>query len=502
MNKQSSIYSDQLSTTTIIFLAVAPIVLLLYGSFVFNPFNAENIVLYILQVFCDAIAMSIMLGLWITILLDAVTSAHHRAVKPALPALSEEKPVSVDILLPVAGEPIEVLEKTFKAVARMDYPHKTYVLDDSKSPEIKELALKYHFAYTTRIDNAHAKSGNLNNGLLGCDGEFFAVFDADQVPHHDFLLKLLPYMQEKSIAMVQSPQFFSNTDQFIASGTSQAQEIFYRHVCPAKNISNSAFCVGTNVLFRRAAIDEIGGIAKVSHSEDIWTSLMLHEKGWKTVFVNEVLAKGIAPSTIDSYFRQQLRWSRGGLSMLLYHNSMRSKKLTIDQRIQYLSSNFFYLCGFSILYYLLSPIIYLLFGVKSLQTESGIQWLIHYVPYVVFYYSITYLLLGKIRTSTISVATASFFPYILAFFSILFGFKYSWKSTTIEKKSNLGLVYWIWPHVLILFLTLLALPVGWYKPVNVWTTLYYSFWALVNFYILYVFVTGEHRVVRDAPALV
>jgi len=497
MTNTTSTRSTPLSTTTIIFLSLAPIVLLLYGSFVFNPHNAENIILYLIQVVCDGIAMSVMLALWVTILMDAITNVHHHVLKPLSSKAGTKDVKSVDILLPVAGEPLEVLEKTFRAVQVMEYPHVTYVLDDSSSPAIQKLAKYHDFHYITREGNTHAKAGNLNNGLAQCQGEFFAIFDADQVPHHDFLLKLLPYMEEESIGMVQSPQFFSNTEKFIASGTAQAQEIFYKHVCPSKNISNSAFCVGTNVLFRRSAINQIGGIAKVSHSEDIWTSLLLHEHQWKTVFVNEVLAKGMAPSTISSYFRQQIRWAQGGLSMLFHHNALASKKLNIDQRIQYFSSNFFYLCGFSILYYLLSPIIYLLFGVKSLQTESGAQWLIHYIPYVTFYYSITWLLLGKIRTSTIAVATGTFYPYILAFFSILLGLNSTWKSSSIEKKNNLGLVYWIWPHVLIMCLTILSLIVGWYKPVNFWTTFYYSIWGLINFYILYVFITSERRIVKE-----
>lgn len=498
MSKSAPITSTRLSTTTIIFLIAAPIVLFLYGSFVFNPHNADNMILYVIQVVCDAIAMSIMLGLWITILLDAITTVHHRILQPIDDTKKPTTTHTIDVLLPVAGEPLEILEKTFRAVKDMEYLHTTYVLDDSASKNIQLLAKKFGFFYTTRPAREFAKSGNLNHGLkMHAKGEFFAVFDADQCPHPDFLTKLLPHMEDPTIAMVQSPQFFSNTHQFIASGTAQAQEIFYNHVCPAKNISNSAFCVGTNVLFRRSAIDQIGGIAKVNHSEDIWTSLLLHEHGWKTVFVNEVLAKGIAPSTIPSYFRQQLRWARGGLNMLFYHNALFSNKLTTDQRIQYVSSNFFYLCGFSILYYLLSPIIYLLFNAKSLQTESGTVWLLHYLPYVMLYYSITWLLLGKIRASTIAVATGSFYPYILACVSVLIGKSFIWKSTTIQAKGSLRLVYWIWPHAFIMILTILAIIVGWYKPLNLWTTIYYTIWALINFYILYIFITGEHRIVHE-----
>jgi len=79
------------------------------------------------------------------------------------------------------------------------------------------------------------------------------------------------------------------------------------------------------MIFRRSAIDEIGGIAR-DNSEDIWTSYQLHEHGWHTVFINEVLAVGVAPATIAAYFKQQRRWAKGGLSMLFTKNPLRSKK--------------------------------------------------------------------------------------------------------------------------------------------------------------------------------
>jgi cellulose synthase (UDP-forming) len=307
-------------------------------------------------------------------------------------------------------------------------------------------------------------------------------------------------MANPKIGMVQSPQFYENTDEFIANGTAQAQEIFYKHVSPAKNLTNSAFCVGTNVLFRRAAIDQIGGIAEVGHSEDIWTSRLLHEKKWQTLFVNEVLAIGRAPSTIPAFFKQQLRWSKGGLSMLFLKNPMFSKNLTIDQRMHYFAANFFYLCGFAIFAYLIFPLAYLLFGVKSLQTESGIIWLLHYIPYFGLYYSLTWLLLKRLHISTVATSIASFYPYMLAFVTVIFGTKINWVATTVKGKGALDM-QWIWPHVLIIILTLFALVIGWYNPLNFWTTFYNSVWAIFNMYLLIIFILGERRPVHHREAL-
>ena len=63
------------------------------------------------------------------------------------------------------------------------------------------------------------------------------------------------------------------------------QTVFYKFVQPGRNHFNAAFCVGTNVIFRRAAVNDIGGIYTDSKSEDVWTSLMLHERGWRTIYI-------------------------------------------------------------------------------------------------------------------------------------------------------------------------------------------------------------------------
>lgn len=489
---QKHIASSRLMSTTTLFLFMAPLVILLYGSFVFNPNNADNILLYSIQVVADAISILALLGLWVTVLLDVVVEKHHRNhdISPNS-YLLKQRP-TIDVFITTAGEPTEVIRKTVAAAMRMEYPHETFVLDDGNSSEVKRLAQELGASYIARQSRKHAKAGNVNNGLRHGKGEFFIILDADQVPKNDFILKLFPYMQDERLAMVQSPQYFANTQSFIAAGTAQAQEVFYKYVCPAKNISNSAFCVGTNMIFRREAIDEIGGIAE-NNSEDIWTSYLLHEKGWHTLFVNEVLAVGEAPATVISYFKQQRRWAKGGLGMLLQHNPLRSRKLNLDQKIQYFASNTYFLVGLSILAYLLFPILYLLFGIKPLNTDDGISWALHYIPYFLLYYMLSWLFLGRLYLATLATALASFYPYLLALFSVVFETEQEWVATTSKKAQVDVYMKWVWPHVLLIILGLLSILVGWYEPINFWTVLFNTLWVVFNSYLLYLFVTGENR---------
>ncbi|TXH08057.1 MAG: glycosyltransferase [Candidatus Moraniibacteriota bacterium] len=483
--------STRIDNLTIVFLLSAPFVVVFYASFVFNPANADHLVLYAFQVLADVISITVLAGLWVTVLLDVVVEWHHR-LKRVWDASFLETGPTIDCIVTTYNEPKAVIRRTLKAVISMEYPHATYVFDDGQSPEIAALAKELGVRYVTRESRQHAKAGNLNNGLQQCTGDFFAVFDADQVPKPDFITTLLPYMANTRVAMVQSPQHYANTDQFIASGAAQAQEVFYRYVCPSKNISNSAFCVGTNMIFRRAAIDGIGGIA-FNKSEDIWTSLKLHESGWQTIFVNRILAIGQAPDTVVSYFKQQLRWARGGLEMLFYHNPLRSTRLQLDQRIQYFMSNSFFLVGISIFVYLIFPLLYLLFSIKPLETESPFTWLVHYAPFFLLYYSLTWLLTGRLHLSTLATALATFYPYLMALLSVFFDKEHEWTATTSKKSSQDYFMKWAWPHAFIMFLTPLALIVGWYNNYDFWSTLFYSIWSVINMLLLYVFLTGEGR---------
>ena len=132
----------------------------------------------------------------------------------------------------------------------------------------------------------------------------------------------------------------------LSRGSGYMQSVFYSLIQSGKNRFNAAFCVGTNVVFRRNAVADIGGIYQESKSEDIWTSIHLHERGWRSIYTGAVLAVGDTPESVEAYSKQQLRWATGAFEILLRHNPLsRKRNLTTDQRIQYLTTATFYLNG-------------------------------------------------------------------------------------------------------------------------------------------------------------
>ena len=114
--------------------------------------------------------------------------------------------------------------------------------------------------------------------------------------------------------MVQTPQYYSNAMNFISTGAGYMQHVFYSMLMQAKTDLTPRFVWERVALFRREAIDSIGGIYDKSKSEDIWTVMRLHEGGWRTVYINTGAMEGKTPETMKkAYSKQQLRWAAGVL---------------------------------------------------------------------------------------------------------------------------------------------------------------------------------------------
>ncbi|CAM9271549.1 unnamed protein product, partial [Ectocarpus sp. 4 AP-2014] len=182
---------------------------------------------------------------------------------------SEEKGYrpSVDVFLPVCKEPLHLLANTWQHVAALDYPDfKVFVLDDGASDEVAALASKFGFEYVVREDApVLKKAGNLRNAFARTSGEAIAIFDADFCPSRaDFLKETVPYFgEDPTIGIVQTPQYFRHRKEqtWIEQGAGVSQEFFYRMVQVNQDRFNAAVCVGSCGLYRRTALEPLGGMA-------------------------------------------------------------------------------------------------------------------------------------------------------------------------------------------------------------------------------------------------
>lgn len=254
---------------------------------------------------------------------------------------------SVDVFLPSCGEPLDVLANTFRHVSVLQWPGplRVLVLDDSARPDVELLALQYGFDYHTRPDRGRMKkAGNLLYGYEHSRGDLITVFDADFCPRRDFLQELVPYFDDDTVGIVQSPQYFQTHGamNWLQSAAGSVQEIFYRWVQPSRDASAGAICVGTCAVYRRAGLARSGGFAQIGHSEDVHTGVNLLKAGFSTRYVPVNVSAGLCPDTFAGFLSQQYRWCAGSLS-LLADTSFHAAPLTIKQRACFFTGFLYYI---------------------------------------------------------------------------------------------------------------------------------------------------------------
>ena len=295
--------------------------------------------------------------------------------------------LSVDVFVPTYNEDLDVLEATLTGCKAMRYPHTTYVLDDGRRPAVAALAHRLGCRYLTRPDNAHAKAGNINAALARTHGDLIAVLDADMVPQPDYLDQTLGYFADPKVALVQAPQEFYNLDsvQHARGGAAEGwheQSLFFHVLQPGRNHWNAAFWCGSPSVVRRAALEDVGGVATETVTEDLHTSIRLHARGWRTVYHDEPIAYGIAPQTLQAFAVQRLRWAQGALQVFRSaENPLRVAGLTLAQRLNYLASAFYTLEGYQDLVYVLTPMLVLLTGIWPLSV-GGLNFLAWWLPFI------------------------------------------------------------------------------------------------------------------------
>jgi len=371
-----------LQRSTRVAIMAALLATMFYQLFLLNPAYRGPTWLWLAMLLAEGLTALHAIGTWWTIL------AHDDRDEPLAVAVHRERLCTVDAEVPdidvfitAYGEAPALVRTTVRAARDMRLPHRTWLLDDGGSDDLERVCAEEGVRYLRRAGREHAKAGNVNAALARTAGEFVVIFDADHVPEPNFLLEVLPHFVDTDVAFVQSPQSYTNRVNLVATGSAEAQRIFYELVCPGKNRFNAAFCVGTNVMFRRCALDDIGGIYTGSNSEDIWTSIELHKRGWRSVYLPLVLARGLAPQDVASYLKQQFRWASGGFEILLRGRLFRRNNgLTVDQRLQYLFVGTHYLLSVAMLTFMFLPATYLLFALSPIRAD-GWTWATHYLPF-------------------------------------------------------------------------------------------------------------------------
>lgn len=375
----------------------------------------------------------------------------------------------VDVYITVAGEPKSVVAKTVRAAVNMDYPnYRVFILNDgrvAKKPnwrDMEDLAARYKergVRCITRTVPGGAKAGNINHALGVTRAPFVAILDCDHIPNRYFLSRMMGYFGNKKVAFVQSPQYYRNhTQSFVANAAWQQQTLFFGPICRGKDRLNSLFMCGTNMVIRRRALEDVGGMNQDSTTEDLLTSLIMHSRGWRSVYVPRILARGLAPEDLGAYWQQQFRWARGSMEVLIKYNPLFMKGLTMSQRIQYLASVTYYLTGVVVLIDAMLPLFYF-YGNFVPVSAATMSIALIFVPYIYLtLYSLQLVSNFAFSFRAIAFSIASWPIYLLAFLTAVLRLPTSFKVTSKERGTG---NYFKLASVHIIFTLLILGGIGW-----------------------------------------
>ncbi len=408
---------------------------------------------------------------------------------------------TIDILICTYNEDITLLTKTIMAARKIKYPQNklsVYVLDDGNRSELKKLCNDFfNINYISRDKNINAKAGNINNALKKTKGDLFVVLDADMICKPNFLLETVGYFSNEKLAFVQTPQTYYNADVYqynINKKFPNEQDFFMRYIEPARASRNSVLHIGTNAIFRRKYVEEVGFYPTNSITEDMALGLLLQSKGYESLYINKTLVCGLGACTYPDLINQRDRWCRGNLQVLRHYKRELFTMLKFPQKMIYLDGILYWFSGLIKLIFIITPIIYLLTGFTIVNLPPKFMF-----PLFLLAFSMQIILSKCILPKEISSKYFKFFirgefyntiiaPYLAlsVLKHYLFG-RFSGLKFNVTKK-NLSTTkghYYLklaLPHLLLLLLAITSIVVG---TLNLGKGLYIDSYLINVFWIVY-----------------
>lgn len=331
-----------------------------------------------------------------------------KKMKLTIPDYVTGQPIpDIDIIIVTHNEGVDLLRKTINAATYMDYPDKKkvhiVVADDGNRPEVKALAAHYHVGYSGMKGNKHAKSGNINHTLAKLHSPLFAIFDTDMIPFSTFLRKTVPLFTEnfqqlevdpdhtEPLGFVQTPQSFYNADIFQFNLFSEKvipneQDFFSRDVNILNGGNKRALFTGSNAVFLRKAVDEVGGFPTDTITEDFELGTMLNMKGYISLATKVPQSSGITPIDMKGVIKQRTRWARGVIQSCRNLHIFTNPHLTMINRIILLNTYFYWWAFFRRMIYMIAPILYALFKIQVVKANFWILMIIWAPGYFLLHY--------------------------------------------------------------------------------------------------------------------
>ena len=255
---------------------------------------------------------------------------------------------SVTIQLPIYNEKY-VAKRLVDSVCNLDYPKdqmNIMVLDDSDDDtvDLLEKTVKYYKTQGFQIEHIRRgtrkgyKAGALKHAMQITDSEFVAIFDADFIPPTWFLKRAIPHFSKPNIGLIQCRWGHVN-ENYSTITQVQALSIDFHMLIEQKAKSDSHLFMnfnGTAGIWKRDCIEDAGGWHTATLVEDLDLSYRAQIKGWKCVFLPDIVVDAELPAQMNAAKRQQFRWAKGSIqcaTKLLLDISVQ-RKISVETKIQ------------------------------------------------------------------------------------------------------------------------------------------------------------------------
>ncbi|MBE3673356.1 MULTISPECIES: UDP-forming cellulose synthase catalytic subunit [Pseudoalteromonas] len=455
---------------------------------------------------------------WLVLILGFFQTINPLERKPVpLPKNTDLWP-TVDVYIPTYNEPLSVVRPTTLAALSIDWPVdklNVYILDDGKRPEFKEFAEEIGVGYLARSDNNHAKAGNMNSAMRYTDGEYIAIFDCDHVPARSFLqMTMGQFLKDSKVCLVQTPHHFFSADPFERNLNNHSQipnenMLFYGLIQDGNDMWDATFFCGSCAVLKRAALDDIGGFAFETVTEDAHTALRMQRAGYKTAYINIPQAAGLATDSLSAHIGQRIRWARGMAQIFRLDNPLMGKGLSIPQRLCYINAMLHFLSGIPRIVFLTAPLALIYFNAYIIYAPF-LAIFIYVVPTLIQIKATNSRIQGKYRYSFWGEVYESVLAwYILKPTTVALFNPNKGKFNVTEKGGLNDEEHYDWgiskPYLILLLINLLGILVGLLRlflgdPSQIGVLIISMGWAFYNIIILgaAVAVAAEARQVRHS----
>lgn len=357
--------------------------------------------------------------------------------------LEDAEDIHVNVIITTCDEDVELVRHSVHASMQLHVPERVkltvLVADDGNRPDMQKMAQTENVGYFKREDNRGYKAGNLANVLFKSDADFVVICDADTRLLPSFLERTLGYFKDPDVAFVQVPhwfydipegqkngdwleqklgrrarilapflQFLTGHDRFGKDPFLSGSDMFFDVIQRRRNRHNASFCCGAGSIHRTEAIfanalEEQGRMLlrtekrlgfdsapnllprldmqpfRYHVSEDIFTSLQQHTKGWRSVYHPERLTRMLSPWSMDAWAKQKLKYAGGTYDIMLHSDLIWRRGLPWRTRLHYMATFWSYLAVLWMPILFLAPMISLLTGLAPVDAYS-IEFFLHLLP--------------------------------------------------------------------------------------------------------------------------